>query len=142
MAGRPLEAVRLAASGHSSTVEICGVDQLWDGEMECFCVGNTTILLVKIDGQFHAYQGHCPHQGAALEDGELDDGLLICPAHRWQFNATNGQGVNPKSAQLRRFPVHVVERKVVIELGPDDVNVTPVPQAFADGHNERRSRGR
>jgi toluene monooxygenase system ferredoxin subunit len=119
--------VKLAESPHISAVEICGVDQLWDGEMEHFRAGDTTILLLKLDGRFHAYQGHCPHQGAALADGDLDGGLLTCPAHRWQFDATNGQGVNPASARLKCFPVHVVEQKVLIELEPGGLDVEPHP---------------
>jgi toluene monooxygenase system ferredoxin subunit len=111
--------VKIAEAPHISAVEICGADQLWDGEMECFRAGDTTILLLKINGQFHAYQGHCPHQGAALAEGELEGGLLTCTAHRWQFDATNGQGVNPKSAHLKCFPVHVVERKVLIDVELD-----------------------
>jgi nitrite reductase/ring-hydroxylating ferredoxin subunit len=130
--------VKFAQARHISTVEICGADQLWDGEMECFRAGATTILLLKINGQFHAYQGHCPHQGAALADGELDGGLLTCTAHRWQFDATNGQGVNPKSAHLKCFPVHVVERKVLIDVELDAVNVEPELQSCCDGLTERR----
>jgi nitrite reductase/ring-hydroxylating ferredoxin subunit len=108
--------VKLAEARLVSAVEICGAGQLWDGEMESFRAGDTTILLLKINGQFHAYQGHCPHQGAALAEGELEGGLLTCTAHRWQFDATNGQGVNPKSARLKCFPVHVVEGKVLIDV--------------------------
>jgi nitrite reductase/ring-hydroxylating ferredoxin subunit len=52
----------------------------------------------------------------------------VCAAHRWQFDATNGQGVNPRSARLKSFPVRVVERKVMIEVGPP----------HCDGRNERR----
>jgi nitrite reductase/ring-hydroxylating ferredoxin subunit len=130
--------VKFAQARHISTVEICGADQFWDGEMECFRAGATTILLLKINGQFHAYQGHCPHQGAALADGELDGGLLTCTAHRWQFDATNGQGVNPKSAHLKCFPVHVVERRVLIDVELDGVNVEPELQSCCDGLNERR----
>jgi nitrite reductase/ring-hydroxylating ferredoxin subunit len=137
MAGRTVEIVNLAEGRHISAVEICGADELWDGEMECFRAGNTTILLLKINGQFHAYQGHCPHQGAALAEGELDGGLITCTAHRWQFNATNGLGVNPSSARLKCFPVHVVERKVLIEVGPGSVIAEPEPSR-CDGHNESR----
>ncbi len=130
--------VKLAEAQHTSAVEICGSDHLWDGEMGCFSAGNTAILLLKINGQFHAYQGHCPHQGAALAEGEFDGGLITCSAHRWQFDATNGQGVNPKSARLKCFPVHVVERKVLIEVKLGGVNVEPEPLSRCDDHNEPR----
>jgi len=106
-------------------VELCGVDQLWDGEMQSFRAGDTAILLIKINGQFHAYQGQCPHQGAALVDGDLDGVVLTCPAHRWQFDASSGMGVNPASARLKRFPVHVVERKVWIEMELGGATIEP-----------------
>jgi nitrite reductase/ring-hydroxylating ferredoxin subunit len=126
-----------AQARRSSSVELCGADQLWDGEMECFHAGGTNILLLKINGQLHAFQGHCPHQGAALVEGELDGGLLVCAAHRWQFDATNGQGVNPRSARLKCFPVRVVERKVIVEVGPS-LAFEPEPHPCRDGDNERR----
>jgi len=137
MAGRTLEILKVAQARDVEAVEICGVDQLWDGEMECFHAGDTRILLLKINGQFHAYQGHCPHQGASLAEGELDGGLLTCAAHRWQFDARNGQGVNPKSARLKCFPVRVVERKVLIEVDLGDIKDSE-PQPCGNC-NERRS---
>jgi nitrite reductase/ring-hydroxylating ferredoxin subunit len=119
--------VEFAKSPPVDVLEICGVDHLWDGEMEHFRAGDTSILLLKINGRFHAYQARCPHQGAALVEGELDGALLTCAAHRWQFDATNGQGVNPRCARLRRYPVHVVDRKVLIEVGPGGVNPEQEP---------------
>jgi nitrite reductase/ring-hydroxylating ferredoxin subunit len=101
-------------------VEICGVDHLWDGEMQAFRVGDTPIVLLRIDGRFHAYHGRCPHQGADLADGDLDDGLLTCAAHGWQFDATTGRGVNPQSAHLKCFAVQVVERKVLVQAARGD----------------------
>jgi nitrite reductase/ring-hydroxylating ferredoxin subunit len=113
----------------AGAVEVCGIDELWDGEMECLRVGNEDILLLKLDGQIHAYQGRCPHQGVALAEGELDGGVLTCRAHHWQFDAANGQGVNPKSARLKSFPVRVVERKVIIEIERGNDGVEPAPPA-------------
>jgi toluene monooxygenase system ferredoxin subunit len=130
--------VRAIETQHTSAVQICGADQLWDGEMECFRAGNTTVLLLKINGRFHAYQGHCPHQGAALAEGELDGGLITCTAHRWQFDATNGQGVNPKSARLKCFPVHVVEQKVLIEVELGGLDVETESHSCSDAHDETR----
>jgi nitrite reductase/ring-hydroxylating ferredoxin subunit len=137
MAGRPLEIVKLAQGPDIGAVEICSADQLWDGEMECFRARDTTILLLKINGQFHAYQGRCPHQGASLAEGELAGGLLTCTAHRWQFDARNGQGVNPRSARLKCFPVRVVERKVLIEMALGEIKDSELQSCGGD--NERRS---
>ena len=119
--------VECATSRRIDAVEICRVDQLWDGEMQGFRAGDTSILLLKIDGRFHAYQGHCPHQGAALTEGDLDGARLTCAAHGWQFDATSGRGLNPRSARLKCFPVHIVEQKVLIEVELGDIGVEPAP---------------
>jgi nitrite reductase/ring-hydroxylating ferredoxin subunit len=130
--------VKLAEPRPGGAVEVCGVDELWDGEMACFRVGDTTILLVKLNGRFHAYQGQCPHQSVALVEGELDGGVLTCRAHRWQFDAASGQGVNPRSAHLERFPVHVVEQKVSIEVcaANDEPNVVLNPNQLTQGPHD------
>lgn len=98
-------------------VEVCRVEDIWDGEMGSFRVGEAEILLVKLAGQIHGYDGRCPHQGAALVEGELAEGVLTCHAHHWQFDAMTGAGVNPRKACLKRLRLAIDEGKVWIE-GP------------------------
>ena len=66
-------------------VQLIGADDLWDGEMESFDVGEEEVLLLKVDGQIRAYDGICPHQSISLVEGELEGGVLTCRAHEWQF---------------------------------------------------------
>jgi len=47
-------------------VEVCSVEDIWEGEMQCFWVRDASILLLKLDGHFHAYQGRCPIRGSPL----------------------------------------------------------------------------
>jgi toluene monooxygenase system ferredoxin subunit len=99
-------------------VEVCGVEDVWDGEMECFRVHDTAILLLNLDGQFRAYQGRCPHQGVALVEGHLDGTILTCRAHHWQFDALNGRGINPRQARLKRFRTEIVGGRVLVDVDP------------------------
>jgi nitrite reductase/ring-hydroxylating ferredoxin subunit len=104
-------------------VDVCAEDDLWDGEMESFDVGDNEILLVKVNGQIRAYDGICPHQSVRLVEGELtEDGIIICKAHRWQFDANNGRGVNPAKKCLRRFPVKVADGRIFVGTEPEAAN--------------------
>jgi nitrite reductase/ring-hydroxylating ferredoxin subunit len=96
-------------------VEVCGVEDLWDGEMASFRVHDVAILLVRLDGQIHAYDGRCPHQGAALAEGELSGAVLTCHAHHWQFDAATGAGINPRKSCLKRLHLEIVEGKIRVE---------------------------
>ena len=49
------------------------------------------IVLVKTRGNWRAFEGRCPHQGALLGEGELDGGALVCRNHRWRFSVGSGQ---------------------------------------------------
>jgi nitrite reductase/ring-hydroxylating ferredoxin subunit len=106
----------LAAPSHQPPlVEVCGVGDIWDGEMASFRIHDFEILLVKLDGQIRAYDGRCPHQRAALVEGELSGTLLTCRAHHWQFDATTGAGINPQKSCLKRLRVEIVEGKIRVE---------------------------
>jgi nitrite reductase/ring-hydroxylating ferredoxin subunit len=88
-------------------VELIEARLLWDGEMEAFDIGDAEVLVLKVGGQIRAYNGICPHQSASLVEGELEDGVLTCRVHEWQFDALTGVGVNPKDTCLARHDVRV-----------------------------------
>ena len=83
------------------------LDDLWSGEMLGVCISGTRILLVRLDGEIHAYEDRCAHLGIALSEGRLEGGVLTCRAHEWQYDARTGRSINPKTAMLRRFPVRI-----------------------------------
>lgn len=99
-------------------VVIAAEDDLWDGEMESYDVYGREVLLVKVDGRFHAYDGACPHQSVALIEGILDGTTLTCRAHAWSFDTRTGEGINPRTTCLVRHAVHVVDGAVHVSRNP------------------------
>jgi cytochrome P450/nitrite reductase/ring-hydroxylating ferredoxin subunit len=53
--------------------------------------GGVDLVVVRTEAGIRAYQGHCPHQGALLGEGEMDGDTLVCRNHRWRFNSATGQ---------------------------------------------------
>jgi cytochrome P450/nitrite reductase/ring-hydroxylating ferredoxin subunit len=49
------------------------------------------IVLVRTGADWRAFEGRCPHQGALLGEGELNDGALVCRNHRWRFSVDSGR---------------------------------------------------
>lgn len=85
------------------------LDELWEGDMTGVKVGSTNVLLVNIDGDVRAYENRCPHQAWALDEGEFDGEKIICSRHLWEFDAKEGNGVNPTDCALKSFPCKVDE---------------------------------
>lgn len=103
-----------ATVGTERFVEVCPADELWDGEMDAFDVGEEEVLLVRLEGEYYAYQGICPHQSVSLAEGSLEGTTLTCRAHLWQFDACSGQGINPGKERLRRYPIKVENGSVFV----------------------------
>ena len=76
----------------------------WD-EDDGFCVTveDQQIALFKIsDDEVAAIGNICPHQGAPLADGfyDIDDCIVTCPLHAWDFDVRNGQRTNGPESVL------------------------------------------
>ncbi|HWB80223.1 MAG TPA: Rieske 2Fe-2S domain-containing protein [Nannocystaceae bacterium] len=99
---------------------IAVVGELWDGEMRGCAVEGRNLLLVKLDGCMHAYADRCPHLGMKLSAGTLEDGVITCAAHCFEFDARTGAGVNPRNARLQPYAVAVEGDDVLVELPTEE----------------------
>ena len=99
-------------------IEVCGADDVWEGEMTGVDVGDEKVLLVNIDGDICAYDNRCPHAGTLLSEGKFENNMVICSSHLWEFDAETGKGINPSTCRLRRHPVKVENEVVLIKFGP------------------------
>lgn len=98
-------------------VKVCSLDDVWEGDMESFDVGDKEILVVHLEGgDVVATQAICPHQQVELVEGELDKKTLTCKSHLWMFDLTTCKGINPGHAELARYPV---------KLDGDDIYIDP-----------------
>lgn len=94
---------------------IASLDDLWEGEMASFEIGDTEVLLVWPDGgEIRAFQGVCPHQDIPLAEGKLKGRVIMCRAHQWTFDAESGQGINPGKCQLAEYPVKIENDEIYV----------------------------
>ncbi len=53
--------------------------------------GHTEICLSKFEGKVCALDNHCPHQGGPLGEGSIENGILRCPWHGWDYHPCTGK---------------------------------------------------
>jgi nitrite reductase/ring-hydroxylating ferredoxin subunit len=54
-------------------------------------VGSTSLAVFPLAGGYVGIENSCPHQGAALADGVVDeDGSVACLWHGWTFDLRTG----------------------------------------------------
>ena len=117
---------------------VAHIDDLQDGEMKEVSVGDTDILLSRIDGTYYAMQAHCSHYGASLAQGALSGTRVICPWHHACFDVTTGQHQEaPGVDGLPVYQVTVEGDQVMVQL-PEEKQRTVAPalttRASSDEH--------
>lgn len=66
-------------------------DELPEGRVKTVTIGTTSLCLTHHDGQYAALDNHCPHQGGPLGEGSIENGLLRCPWHGWDYCPLSGK---------------------------------------------------
>lgn len=100
-------------------IRVAAVEDCPPGQTLEAVAGGLIVALVNVDGEFHAIDGVCPHQGGPLGKGKLEGTTLSCPWHGWQFEVTTGENcLNARIAQPR-FPVRIEGSDVLVDVGGD-----------------------
>jgi toluene monooxygenase system ferredoxin subunit len=86
-----------------------------DGDIAGVKVGKEKFLLCRSNDELHAFVDACPHKGTPLSDGDLDDGILTCNIHLWEFDVATGDSVNPCGEKLTSCPVRVSGGRIEIQ---------------------------
>ena len=79
--------------------------------------GDREIVVLQVDGELHAFDNACPHEGNPLVDGEVLGDVLECAYHGWRFDLATGACLVGDEA-ARRYPVELVGEELRIALEP------------------------
>lgn len=97
-------------------VRIANVGDCPSGSGRELIAAGKVVALFRVNDEFFALDGICPHQGGPLGKGELNGCVLTCPWHGWQFDVRTGQHqVNP-SLRHRVFPVKIEGDDVFVDV--------------------------
>lgn len=94
--------------------KVARVAEIEAGEGTTVSLNDKEVALFNVGGNIFALDNTCPHQGGPLGDGFLDDKIVTCPLHGWQFDVTTGcNSLNP-AVQVNCYQVKVENGDVLI----------------------------
>lgn len=95
---------------------VCKATEVVDGEGKTVTLDNKLIALFRIDGQYFAIDDVCPHMGASLSGGYVENGIVTCPWHAWRYRLADGAWADNPRVKIGCYPVRVVGEDVQIQL--------------------------
>ena len=70
--------------------DACAADDLIEGQLQVHKVGDTPVLIARVNGAIRAISDRCTHRGAPLHEGTLEHGCVECPWHGSRFDLIDG----------------------------------------------------
>ncbi len=67
------------------------VDVPGEGRVRTAVVGGRSVALTRCGGALGALENRCPHQGGPVGEGSIENGLLRCPWHGYDYDPLSGQ---------------------------------------------------
>lgn len=90
---------------------------LKSGQMKCFDLGGTRIIMARVDDAFYAFAELCSHEDFPLWYGAIHDHRVECSLHGAQFDIRDGQPVfEPATRPIKTYPVSIENETIYVEL--------------------------
>ncbi|HRX79898.1 MAG: Rieske (2Fe-2S) protein [Planctomycetaceae bacterium] len=86
---------------------VAKVGDIPEGEGRAYAVNGRMVAVFFEKGTYHAIDDFCPHMGASMAGGFLEDGIVTCPWHAWRFKTCDGTWCDNPKISIDSFEVHV-----------------------------------
>lgn len=89
-----------------------GTDRLAEGHAKQVDIGDVlagtgrSVIFCRVEGELHALDSACPHEGGRIVGGPLVDGrYATCPLHHYKFDPKTGAAVGVACGKARVYEV-------------------------------------
>ena len=95
---------------------VCRVCDLGEGEGLTAEVAGRLIAVFFCRGQYFAIDDTCPHMGASLSGGQIEDGVVTCPWHAWRFRLADGAWADYPKVKIGCYAVRVAGDEIQVQV--------------------------
>ncbi len=113
-------------------MRVLAPDELAEGRVQSVTCGHRTLCMTRLGGTYGALDNKCPHQGGPLGEGSIENGLLRCPWHGWDFDPLTGIAPGGFDDGVETFPVEEREDGIYVSLAEDEAHVRSVADVMVE----------
>ncbi len=96
-------------------VTVAKVGDIPEGEGRAFPVGKRMVAVFLSEGNYYAVDDFCPHQGASLAGGYIENCAVACPWHHWRFSVEDGSWLDNPKISIDTFRVRVHQGNIQVQ---------------------------
>jgi nitrite reductase (NADH) small subunit/3-phenylpropionate/trans-cinnamate dioxygenase ferredoxin subunit len=111
----------------AQTVFVAKVGDIPDGGSVLVEVNNRDVAVFRVGGHYYAIDDLCPHAGASLSGGPVEDGIVTCPWHYWRFRLSDGAWADNPRVKTGWYPVRVSDGDIWLDVPEKPAPAVPPP---------------
>lgn len=107
-------------------------NELPEGRVMTVTAGHKGICLTHFEGQYSALNNRCPHQGGPLGEGSIENGMLRCPWHGWDYHPCTGNSPGGFDDGVDAYELKVEGDTIYVGLESEDPHETTISDIMAE----------
>ncbi|MFN6562806.1 MAG: NifU family protein [Nostoc sp. ChiSLP01] len=100
----------------STWVKVATIEKVPELGVLAVQLAGTSLILYRQGMTFKCYRNACAHLGNPLEGGKVENGIITCPSHGFEYNLETGKCLTVSDISLQSYPVNIKGDKVFVKL--------------------------
>ncbi|MBX9649650.1 MAG: NifU family protein [Xanthobacteraceae bacterium] len=92
------------------------LSEIPDGAVRSTVIDGEKVLLSRSGASVTCFQNACAHLGLPIHDGEVENGIITCPHHGFQYDLSSGECLTAPEVQLQAHAVRVIGARVEVRI--------------------------
>ena len=105
-----------ALHAKSGWIDAANIDEIPEGGVTERKIKTRSVLLSKQGSRVSCFDNSCAHLGMPLEMGEIENGVITCTYHGFQYLLESGECLTAPEVQLKVHAVRVTGDRVQVRL--------------------------
>ena len=101
---------------------VAKIGDIPEGQGRCFPVNGTMVAVFLEKGEHFAINDFCPHMGASLAEGHVENGAVLCPWHAWSFRLCDGTWMDNSKSGIRTatYDLRIENGEIQVDVPPPE----------------------
>lgn len=107
-------------------------NDLPEGRVMTVTAGHKGICLTHFEGNYAALDNRCPHQGGPLGEGSIENGMLRCPWHGWDYHPCTGNSPGGFDDGVDAYEIKEEDGAIFVGLEEEPPHETTISDVMAE----------
>ncbi|MDZ7969531.1 MAG: NifU family protein [Nostoc sp. DedSLP03] len=100
----------------STWIKVATIEQIPEFSVLAVQLAGNSLILHRQGIIVKCYRNACTHLGSTLDRGKVENGIITCPFHGFQYKLETGECLTAPDVSLQSYPVKIKDDKVFVKL--------------------------